>query len=77
MYVKFFRVRKGFAGFTVFILCLKLCQKSVTYIIDCSFIKILLINRLLTSTFVLLVNEMMFSRSIGLIIQCLITCLMN
>ena len=36
----------------------------------------LLINTLLTSVFVL-VNGIVFSRSNGLIIQCLIACLMN
>ena len=57
MYVKFFRVRntfstKIFAGFAVFILCLKLLfRKCVTYVLYCSFIKNLLINRLLTRTF--------------------------
>ena len=77
-----FRVRKifrtqvfaGFAG----ILCLKLLyQKCVTYVVGCSFIKTCsIINRLLTSVFVL-ANRIVFSGSNGLIIQCLTACLMN
>ena len=80
-YVNFFRVRKifraqVFVGFAC-ILCLKLLyRKCVTDVVGCCFIKTCSINTLLTSVFVL-VKGIVFSRSNGLTIQCLIACLMN
>ena len=72
---KIFRAQV-FAGFAC-ILCLKLLyRKCVTYAVGCCFIKTCSINTLLTSVF-LLVKGIVFSRSNGLTIQCLIACLMN
>ena len=65
---KFFRERKIFptqvlAGFAVFSFC-------ISFVRNLS----LLINRLLTSAFL---SRIAFNRSNGLIIKCLIACLMN
>ena len=66
-----------FAGFAVFsfsVYSKLLLRKCVTSRL--LFYQNLFINKLLTSVFVL-VNGIVFSRSNGLIIQCLIACLMN
>ena len=82
MYIKFIRVSKifrsqVFAGFAVFSFAVKITISKMRNL--CSsllFHENLLISTLLTRVFIL-INGIVFNRLNGLVIKCLIACLMN